>query len=62
MFRFTREEMLQRFPGASVRAAGFYTLPARLQNTIARWVGRPLGRLKIGHVLIVSGVKDSRLH
>jgi ubiquinone/menaquinone biosynthesis C-methylase UbiE len=59
VFRFTRPEVLELFPGADIRAAGFYTLPARLQNTIARWAGRPLGRMKIGHVLIVSGIKPS---
>ena len=62
VFRFTREELLRLFPGASIRAAGFYTLPARMQNLAARWIGRPLGAMKIGHVLIVSGVKAPRLH
>ena len=51
VYRFTREELAELFPHAAFRAAGFYALPARVQNLMARWMGRPLARIKVGHVL-----------
>ena len=60
VYRFTREELAELFPHAAFRAAGFYALPARVQNLMARWMGRPLGRIKVGHVLIAYGQKPAR--
>jgi hypothetical protein len=60
VYRFTREELAELFPHAAFRAAGFYALPARVQNLIARWMGRPLGRMNVGHVLIAYGQKPAR--
>jgi ubiquinone/menaquinone biosynthesis C-methylase UbiE len=60
VYRFTREELAELFPHAAFRAAGFYSLPARVQNMVARWLGGPLGRIKVGHVLIAYGQKPAR--
>jgi len=60
VYRFTREELAELFPHAALRAAGFYALPGRVQNLTARWMGGPLGRLKVGHVLIAYGQKPAR--
>jgi len=48
------------FRHAAFRAAGFYSLPAQVQNMVARWLGGPLGRIKVGHVLIAYGQKPAR--
>lgn len=57
MFRFSRAELARLFPGAHIRAAGFYALPGRAQNFAARWLGKALVHLQIGHMLIAYGQK-----
>jgi SAM-dependent methyltransferase len=57
VFRFSRCELARLLPGAQIRAAGFYALPGRAQNLAARWLGKALVRLQIGHMLIAYGQK-----
>ncbi len=57
VFRFSRAELARLFPGAHIRAAGFYALPGHAQNLAARWLGKALVRLQIGHMLIAYGRK-----
>jgi SAM-dependent methyltransferase len=57
IFRFSREELVTLFPGSTLRAVGFYSLPGRLQNWIARWAGEVVDKLESGHMLIAYGRK-----
>ena len=54
IFRYTRSELAALFPGARIRAMGFYGWPA--QRLIARAAGSLLARLGRGHMLEAYGV------
>jgi SAM-dependent methyltransferase len=54
IFRYTRDELAALFPGARIRAMGFYGYPA--QGLIARMAGHALARLGRGHMLCAHGV------
>ncbi len=56
IFRYTRDELAAHFPGASVRAIGFYGYPSQLQMPITKTAGRMLARMGRGHMLCASGV------
>jgi len=53
IFRYTRAELAALFPGARIRAMGFYGLPA--QRLISRTAGHLLARLGRGHMLSAYG-------
>ncbi len=59
IYRFSAGELAALFPGATLRAAGFYALPGRAQDPISRWLGRALVPLKVGHILIAYGQKPA---
>lgn len=54
IFRYTRAELAALFPGARIRAMGFYGLPA--QRLISGTAGHVLARLGRGHMLSAYGV------
>ena len=54
IFRYTRAELAALFPGAHIRAVGFYGVPA--QRLIARAAGSVLARLGRGHMLAAYGI------
>jgi SAM-dependent methyltransferase len=54
IFRYTRAELAALFPGAHIRAMGFYGLPA--QRLIGAAAGSVLARLGRGHMLSAYGV------
>ena len=53
IFRYTRAELAALFPGAGIRAMGFYGLPA--QRLISSMAGHVLARLGRGHMLCAYG-------
>ncbi len=53
IFRYTRAELAALFPGAHIRAMGFYGLPA--QRLISSTAGHVLARLGRGHMLSAYG-------
>jgi SAM-dependent methyltransferase len=55
IFRFTRPELAALFPGARIRAVGFYGRPPQLQISIARLAGHLLARLGHGHMICAYG-------
>jgi SAM-dependent methyltransferase len=57
IFRFTRAELADLFPGARIRACGFYGFP--FQAFPVAVFGRMLARLGVGHMLIASGQKGA---
>lgn len=54
IFRYTREELAALFPGAHIRAMGFYGYPG--QRLITWSAGHVLARLGHGHMLSAYGV------
>lgn len=54
IFRYTRAELAALFPGAHIRAMGFYGLPA--QRLISSTAGHVLARLGRGHMLSAYGI------
>ena len=57
LFRFSRAELVTLFPGSTLRAVGFYSLPGRVQNAVAHWAGELLDKMQVGHMLIAYGRK-----
>lgn len=58
IFRFSRSELLRLFPGARIRAVGFYALPGRVQIAAARYFGELVDKFDFGHILIAYGSKS----
>jgi SAM-dependent methyltransferase len=63
IFRFTRRDLRELIPGASTRAVGYYGLirlpwvGARVQDLVARLLGRIAARLGHGHMLVAVARK-----
>jgi SAM-dependent methyltransferase len=58
IFRYTREELAHLFPGARIRAIGFYGWPA--QMLLTRAAGHVLARLGRGHMISAHGIRPTR--
>lgn len=57
IFRFTRRELANLFPGARIQACGFYGFPFQTLPVVV--FGGALARLGVGHMLIASGKKGA---
>jgi hypothetical protein len=57
LFRVSRAELVTLFPGSTMRAVGFYSLPGRVQNAVAHFAGEVVDKMQVGHMLIAYGRK-----